>query len=80
MLKIDLGQHVVFTNEAGSIHFTRYKDGHISPMVDPEQEAIIEYAEGYLENKAKRDAAYAAALVFLKQPPKKGWLERLFSR
>lgn len=76
----DPGEHIIFVNEAGSVHFTRYKDGRTSPMVDPMQAAKVEYAEGYLENRAARDASYRSGLEFLRNgPPKRrGFLAWLF--
>jgi len=76
------GQHVVYTNEAGSVHFTRYPCGCTDPMIDPSQETVVEYAPGYLENKAERDRRYQEALRSMREgPPKRrGFLSWLFGR
>lgn len=52
-------------------------------MVDPGLPQVIEYAEGYLENKSERDASYQAGLKFLREGPPRprgvfGILARLF--
>ena len=76
--EVDYGQHVIFTNAAGSVHFTRYKDGRTSPMVDPTQSPVVEYEPGYLENKAERDARYRAGLDAIGSRQKRSWFDRLF--
>ena len=76
--EVDLGEHIVRVNEAGSVHFTRYKDGRTSPMIDPGMPSKVEYAPGYLKNKAERDKRYADCLSELRTPKKRGFLSWLF--
>lgn len=73
------GKHVIYTNEAGSVHFTRYDCGCTSPMVGPDDEIVAEYQTGYLENKQERDRSYQEGLRFLREGPRRGFWSRLFS-
>ena len=77
------GNHVIYTNQAGSVHFTRYACGCTDCLVGPDDPVVHEYAPGYLENKAKLDAEYQAGLDFLRNGPPKprgifGFLARVF--